>query len=257
MFSEYAEEFLAVRKNGQRDSGDAAGKPQKGRTKTGRGEKEGMKTVWMYAGQGSQRVGMGKDLYGKFPVFASVIDKADAMVSFDLKKMMFEGPAEELSRTAFTQPCLAAFAAGVTEVLRQQGCRPDFTSGLSLGEYSALYAAEVLDLSGLMDLTAFRGNAMDHAGSGLRFNIGISGQQFRCPVQIHRCVKFLQPVQRHRSFSGRLHAIGRRLLRPSQRGYETVVHLQRRSGLCQERSFPPSLFCQCIRRIIRLRVSYK
>ena len=49
MFSEYAEEFLAVRKNGQRDSGDAAGKPQKGRTKTGRGEKEGMKTVWMYA----------------------------------------------------------------------------------------------------------------------------------------------------------------------------------------------------------------
>lgn len=127
-----------------------------------------MKTVWMYAGQGSQRVGMGKELYEKFPVFASVIDRADSMVSFDLKKMMFEGPAEDLSRTAFTQPCLAAFAAGVTEVLRQQDLHPDFTAGLSLGEYSALYAADVLDLASLMDLTAFRGKAMDRAGSGLQ-----------------------------------------------------------------------------------------
>ena len=127
-----------------------------------------MKTAWMFAGQGSQRVGMGKDWYEKFPTFASVLDRASALVPFDLKEVMFRGPEETLNCTAYTQPALAAFAAGVTELLREKKLRPDYVAGLSLGEYSALYASGVLDLETLMDLTSFRGQKMDEAGRGLR-----------------------------------------------------------------------------------------
>ena len=94
-----------------------------------------MKTAFVYAGQGSQRVGMGKDFYEEFPGFARVFDHAP--VEFDLKTLCFEGPEEKLSQTRYTQPCMAAFAVGVTSLLAQEGIRPQAAAGLSLGEYSA------------------------------------------------------------------------------------------------------------------------
>lgn len=126
-----------------------------------------MKTAFLYAGQGSQHAGMGRDLYEAYPAFAEEVDKADAVLNFDLKRMMFEGPEEELSRTAYTQPCLAAFAAGMTAVLTERGIRPDYVAGLSLGEYSALHAAGVFSTEELIRITAFRGQAMSRAGEGL------------------------------------------------------------------------------------------
>lgn len=122
-----------------------------------------MKLAFLYAGQGSQCPGMGKDLYEVWPAFREIIDHADA--GFDLKRMMFEGSEEELSRTQYTQPVLAAYAAGVTDILAAHNIVPEYVAGLSLGEYSALYASGVIDAEELIQLTAFRGRAMQKAAS--------------------------------------------------------------------------------------------
>ena len=124
-----------------------------------------MKLAFVYAGQGSQHVGMGKDFYEEFPLFAQVFDHAP--VDFDLKKLCFEGPEEQLSQTRYTQPCMAAFAVGVTDLLYQEGIRPQLAAGLSLGEYSALYAAGVFSRGTVISTVALRGRAMEEAAAGL------------------------------------------------------------------------------------------
>ena len=124
-----------------------------------------MKLAFVYAGQGSQHVGMGKDFYQEFPLFAQVFDHAP--VDFDLKELCFEGPEEQLSQTRYTQPCMAAFAVGVTDLLYQEGIRPQLAAGLSLGEYSALYAAGVFSRGTVISTVALRGRAMEEAAAGL------------------------------------------------------------------------------------------
>ena len=124
-----------------------------------------MKLAFVYAGQGSQHVGMGKDFYENYSPFANIFDHAP--VSFDLKQLCFAGPENQLSQTRFTQPCMAAFAVGVTDLLYQEGIRPQAAAGLSLGEYSALYAAGVFSRGTVISLVAFRGQAMEQAAAGL------------------------------------------------------------------------------------------
>ena len=124
-----------------------------------------MRLAFVYAGQGSQRVGMGRDFYEEYPAFAEVLDTAP--VEFDLKTLSFEGPEETLSQTRYTQPCMAAFALGVTELLYREGVRPQAAAGLSLGEYAALYAAGVLDRETVLRTVALRGRAMEEAAAGL------------------------------------------------------------------------------------------
>ena len=123
-----------------------------------------MKLAFLYAGQGSQHVGMGRDLYENYPAFRAVLDAAP--VDFDLKQLCFEGPEEQLNDTRYTQPCMVAFAAGVTAVLKEEGITPAYTAGLSLGEYSALHCAGVLDAQTAVSLVAFRGKAMAEAVVG-------------------------------------------------------------------------------------------
>jgi len=124
-----------------------------------------MKLAFLYAGQGSQKAGMGKDFYENRPEFAEVLDAVS--LDFDLKELMFHGPEEQLSQTRYTQPCMAAFAVGVTAILAKEGIKPDYVAGLSLGEYSALHAAGVFDAKTLVELVAFRGNAMEEAAGGI------------------------------------------------------------------------------------------
>ena len=125
-----------------------------------------MKTIWMYAGQGSQREGMGRDLYEAYEEYRRVIDSLK--LSFDVKKMMHEGKPEELSETRYTQPCMAAFGAGVTAILRERGFSPDGVCGLSLGEYGALHAAGVLTADTYVKLVELRGQAMEKAAGQLK-----------------------------------------------------------------------------------------
>ena len=124
-----------------------------------------MKLAILYAGQGSQHPGMGKDLYEAYPAFRAAFDAGE--LDFDLHKVCFEDPDGVLNQTEYTQPCMVAFAAGVTAVLKEKGIRPDYVAGLSLGEYSALNAAGVLDAKTAIELTAFRGKAMAKAAEGI------------------------------------------------------------------------------------------
>ena len=122
-----------------------------------------MKLGFLYAGQGSQHPGMGEDLYKAFPVFRTVLDSAAGQVDFNLKEVSFTDAGGVLNQTRYTQPCMVAFATGMTAVLAERGIVPAAAAGLSLGEYSALHAAGVLDADTAVKLTAFRGNAMERA----------------------------------------------------------------------------------------------
>lgn len=90
-----------------------------------------MKIGFLYAGQGAQHVGMGKDLYEAYPEFREVFD--NVKLDFDVKECCFDGPIEKLGQTRYTQPCMVAFAVGVTKFHCSKGCRtgdcrPDFHS---------------------------------------------------------------------------------------------------------------------------------
>ena len=126
-----------------------------------------MKLGFLYAGQGSQHPGMGADLYETCPAFRSVLDRAAEQVDFDLKEVSFTDAKGVLNQTRYTQPCMAAFAVGVTDLLYARSIRPCAAAGLSLGEYSALYAAGVLDRETVLKTLAFRGRAMEQAAQGL------------------------------------------------------------------------------------------
>lgn len=123
------------------------------------------KIGFVYAGQGSQVVGMGKSFYDNYQVAKDVFDNID--LDIDVKKLCFEGPIEELSKTSNTQPCMVTVAIIATRLLKENGIVPDYVAGLSLGEYSALNAAGVLTDNDAIDLVRFRGQAMERAAAGI------------------------------------------------------------------------------------------
>ena len=124
-----------------------------------------MKLAVLYAGQGAQHPGMGKEFYEASPAFRAAFDSAE--LDFDLHRVCFDDPDGVLNQTEYTQPCMVAFACGVTAVLAEKGVKPAVVAGLSLGEYSALEAAGVFTAKQAVELAAYRGKAMADAAKGI------------------------------------------------------------------------------------------
>ncbi|OUN01554.1 MAG: malonyl CoA-acyl carrier protein transacylase [Firmicutes bacterium ZCTH02-B6] len=119
--------------------------------------------AFVFPGQGSQAVGMGRDLYENFPVARAVFEEADAALGFPLSRLCFEGPQEELWLTYNTQPALLTVSVAAYRVLAQHGVEPDVVAGHSLGEYSALVAARALEFADAVRLVRARGQFMNDA----------------------------------------------------------------------------------------------
>jgi len=128
-----------------------------------------MKTAFLFPGQGAQVAGMGKDVADAFPQAAHIFAKANDIAGFDLSRICFEGPAEKLNTTTMSQPAIFAISAALLQVLRTNSrakmavVQPDVTAGLSLGEYTALYAAGVISFEDALTLVQKRGQAMQAA----------------------------------------------------------------------------------------------
>jgi len=123
-----------------------------------------MVTAFVFPGQGSQAVGMGKDLAEKFAVARQVFEEADDALGFAISRLCFAGPAEDLQLTENTQPAILTVSVAAFRALQEAGINaPAFVAGHSLGEYSALVAAGALSLSDAVRTVRARGRYMQEA----------------------------------------------------------------------------------------------
>jgi [acyl-carrier-protein] S-malonyltransferase len=121
------------------------------------------KIAFLFPGQGSQAVGMGRDLAERFPVAADTFAEADAALGFQISKLCFEGPEEELRLTENTQPAILTVSVAAWRVLAGNGVRPAIAAGHSLGEWSAHVAAGTLSFADAVRSVKARGRAMQQA----------------------------------------------------------------------------------------------
>ena len=121
--------------------------------------------AFLFPGQGSQAVGMGRDLYEKFSIARQTFEEADEALGFSISKLCFEGPEEQLKLTEFTQPAIFTVSIAAQRVLAEKGVTPVYVAGHSLGEYSANVAAGVLSVTDAVRALRSRGQFMQDAVS--------------------------------------------------------------------------------------------
>lgn len=126
------------------------------------------KIAWVFPGQGSQRVGMGRDLAEADPAIARLYAMADATLGFPLSEIVFTGPVEALQQTPVQQPAILITSIAYLHALQGRGLLPDadFVAGHSLGEYAAMVAAGAIDLPDALRLVRRRGELMQEHGAG-------------------------------------------------------------------------------------------
>ena len=119
--------------------------------------------AFMFPGQGSQQVGMGRDLAAMYPVAQETFDEADAALGYKLSQLCFEGPEDKLKLTEITQPAILTVSVAAWRVLQSQGMTPSYVVGHSLGEYSAHVAARTLSFTDAVRTVRNRGKYMQEA----------------------------------------------------------------------------------------------
>ena len=126
------------------------------------------KTAFLFAGQGTQKLGMARDLYDQYPIVKETFDQASRVLGYDLRDLI-DQDEEKLNQTRYTQPAILTTSVAIYRLLVEKGLQPDMVAGLSLGEYSALVAAGSLDFEDAVALIAKRGQFMETvapAGTG-------------------------------------------------------------------------------------------
>ena len=123
-----------------------------------------MKNSWIFPGQASQKIGMGKDLYDKTEIGKKYYKTANEILEKNIQSISFNGPEEILKKTKYTQPAIFIVSAIIGHAMIEKGYTPDIVAGHSLGEYSALVVSGAFDFSTGLELVKLRAESMQNAG---------------------------------------------------------------------------------------------
>jgi [acyl-carrier-protein] S-malonyltransferase len=192
-----------------------------------------MKKAFIFPGQASQYVGMGKDLYEKYPIARNLFDRANEIMGMDLKKICFEGPEEELKKTNITQPAIYVHSVVVSEILKSFNKNPDGVAGHSLGEYSALTAAGSLCFEDGLRLVKKRGELMYEAGNNkpgtMAAIIGLTPEQVYQLCDRFKSEGILQPANFNSpgqiAISGDVELVRKAIVRAAEMGAMKATEL--------------------------------
>ncbi|MGX1900309.1 ACP S-malonyltransferase [Thermolongibacillus altinsuensis] len=185
------------------------------------------KTAFIFPGQGSQTVGMGKEFAQKDEKVASFFKKADERLGFSLSTIIFEGPQETLTRTENAQPALLTMSIALFEKVKEAGFVPDYVAGHSLGEYSALVAASVLSFEDAVYVVRKRGELMEEAvpaGEGTMAAVLGMDEPLLASI-VAKAAKEVAPVQ-----LANLNCPGQIVISGAKQGVEYAAKLAKEQG---------------------------